>query len=320
MNTTLRVVLLATDGSPSANNAARVAASLAQEAGAALHVAHIWQLTQTSAGLMTHAANWQYTFDLDEQLARDTLAEAVADLATVGVPVAEQHLRRGRPADEIPALANAIGADLIVVGSRGLGTIKRLLIGSTAEAVVHSAQRPVLVVRGAAADWPPRRVVVGDDGSASAANAVALAATIGGLCKAAGILVRAIPPLPEHLRLPAPLISQALQRRGQAETPTPQELRDAAINQAAEELNARAIAVTEAFGARPAVRVLTGGAAEMLLAAAEDGDGAALIVVGSRRLGLLGRFRLGSVSTTILHAAKGSVLAVPPIDDKANKG
>jgi nucleotide-binding universal stress UspA family protein len=205
MNTKLRVVMLATDGSPSATNAARVAASLAQEAGAALHVAHIWQLTQASVGRMADAASWQYTFDLDEQVARDTLAGVVADLATVGVPVAEQHLRRGRPADEIPALANAIGADLIVVGSRGLGPVKRLLIGSTAEAVVHSAHRPVLVVRGAVADWPPRRVVVGDDASASAANAVALAATIGGLCEAAGILVHALPPLPEHLRLPAPL-------------------------------------------------------------------------------------------------------------------
>ena len=320
MNTKLRVVMLATDGSPSATNAARVAASLAQEAGAALHVAHIWQLTQASVGLMADAASWQYTFDLDEQVARDTLAGVVADLATVGVPVAEQHLRRGRPADEIPALANAIGADLIVVGSRGLGPVKRLLIGSTAEAVVHSAHRPVLVVRGAVADWPPRRVVVGDDASASAANAVALAATIGGLCEAAGILVRALPPLPEHLRLPAPLISQAMQQAQRMETPTSQELRDATINQAEEELNTRAIAVTEAFGARPAVRVLTGGAAEMLLATAEDGDGAALIVVGSRGLGLVGRLRLGSVSTTILHAATGSVLVVPPSDDKTHEG
>lgn len=104
------------------------------------------------------------------------------------------------------------------------------------------------------------------------------------------------------------------------ETPTPQELRDATINQAEEELNTRAIAVTEAFGARPAVRVLTGGAAEMLLATAEDGDGAALIVVGSRGLGLVGRLRLGSVSTTILHAATGSVLVVPPNDDKTHEG
>jgi nucleotide-binding universal stress UspA family protein len=320
MKTKLGVILLATDGSPSANNAARVAASLAREAGAALHVAHIWQLTQASVGLMADAASWQYTFDLDEQVARDILAGVVADLATVGVPVAKQHLRRGRPADEIPALADAIGADLIVVGSRGLGAVKRLLIGSTAEAVIHSVHRPVLVVRGAAADWPPRRIVVGDDASTPAANAVALAATIGGLCNAAGILVRVLPPLPEHLRVPAPLLSQAVQHAQRPEAPTPQEMRDAAIEQAEEALNAHAIGVAETFGARPSVRVLTGGAAEMLLATAEDGAGAALIVVGSRGLGLLGRLRLGSVSTTILHAATGSVLVVPPSDDKAQEG
>lgn len=320
MNTKLRVVLLATDGSPSANDAARVAASIAREAGAALHVAHTWQITQASTGLMADATSWQYTFDLDEQVAREILNESVADLATVGVPVAGQHLRRGRPADEIAGLAAEIGADLIVMGSRGLGPIKRLLIGSTAEAVVHSAHRPVLVVRGAATAWPPRRVVVGDDGSASAADAVALAATVGGLCGAAGVIVRALPPLPEHLRFPVLLFSQAVQRTERTEPPKPQQLRDAAINQAEEDLNARAIAVTEAFGARPEVQVLTGGAAEMLLATAEDGAGAALIVVGSRGLGLLGRLRLGSVSTTILHAATGSVLVVPPSDDKAHEG
>lgn len=320
MTTQLRTILVATDGSPSANGAARVAARVAQEAGAALHVAHIWQLTQASVGLMADAASWQYTFDLDEQVAREILAGAVADLAALGVPVADQHLRRGRPADEIAALAAEIGADLIVVGSRGLGPIKRLLIGSTAEAVVHSAHRPALVVRGEATAWPPRRIVVGDDGSASAADAVALAATIGGLCGATGVLVRALPPLPEHLRLPAPLISQAVQRTQRTATPAPQELRDAAINQAEADLHAHALAVTEAFGAQPEVRVLTGGAAEMLLTAAEDDDGAALIVVGSRGLGLLGRLRLGSVSTTILHAATGSVLVVPPIDDKAHAG
>lgn len=320
MKTQLRTILLATDGSPSANDAARVAASVAQQAGAALHVAHIWQFTQASLGLMAGAASWQYTFDLDEQVARDILAGTVADLATVGVPVANQHLHRGRPADEIARLADEIGADLVVVGSRGLGAIKRLLIGSTAEAVVHSAHRPVLVVRGAATDWPPRRIVVGDDGSTPAADAVALAATIGGLCGAAGIIVRALPPLPEHLRLPVPLLSQAVQRTQRTEAPTPQDLRDVAIDQAEDALNARSIAVTEVFGARPEVRVLTGGAAEVLLATAEDGDGAALIVVGSRGLGLLGRLRLGSVSTAILHAATGPVLVVPPIDDKARAG
>lgn len=320
MTAQLRTILVATDGSPSASSAARIAASLAHEAGAAFHVAHVWQITQASVGLMADAASWQYTFELDEQVARETLAGAVHALEEEGVTVAGQHLRRGRPVDAIMAIAAEIEADLIVVGSRGLGTIRRLLIGSTAEAIIHGAQHPILVIRGDATAWPPRRVVVGDDGSASAVDAIDLAATIGGLCKATGILVRAIPPLPDHLRLPAPLISQALQRTQRAETPTPQELHDAARAQAEEELNARAVAMTAAFGAQPEVRVLTGDAAEMLLTAAEDGDGAALIVVGSRGLGLLGRIRLGSVSTTVLNAATESVLIVPPSADKAHAG
>ena len=144
--------------------------------------------------------------------------------------------------------------------------------------------------------------------------------TIGGLYKVAGVLVHALAPLPEHLRLPCALFTPALQRTRRSQKPTPQELLDASISQAEEVLNNRTLAVSDAFGARPAVRVLTGGTAEMLLATAEEGDGAALIIVGSRGLGLLGRLRLGSVSTTILHAAKGSVLVVPPSDDAAQEG
>src|SRR3712207_9215315 len=95
--------------------------------------------------------------------------DGIRDIGVTGVQtcalpisVAGAHLRKGRPAEEIVALAEELDAGLVVLGSRGLGLVKRLVVGSVAEGVVSLAPCPVLVVRGGEAAWPPSRVVVGD--------------------------------------------------------------------------------------------------------------------------------------------------------------
>ena len=68
------------------------------------------------------------------------------------------------------------------------------------------------------------------------------------------------------------------------------------------------------LGSRPKVRLVVGDAAASLLEAAEeDAPERTLLVVGSRGLGAIGRMRLGSVSTKVVHAAKGPVLVHPPL-------
>lgn len=77
-------------------------------------------------------------------------------------------------------------------------------------------------------------------------------------------------------------------------------------------LEERAVDLGRRSGTRPAVTAGFGDAAALLLHTAEEGEASVLIAVGSRGLGPLDRVRLGSVSTKVLHAARGPVLVVPP--------
>lgn len=86
---------------------------------------------------------------------RAMVAEAAEDMAArltaIGIP-ATAHVRAGDPATEILAAADDHGADLIVTGSRGLGGLDRLLLGSVARNVLSHARASVLIVRGTAPD------------------------------------------------------------------------------------------------------------------------------------------------------------------------
>jgi nucleotide-binding universal stress UspA family protein len=77
-----------------------------------------------------------------EQEVRDRLDEAGHESAAVDVVT-----REGRPADEIIAHAESDEIDQIVMGSRGLSGVRRLLLGSVAETVVRRADVPVNIVR-----------------------------------------------------------------------------------------------------------------------------------------------------------------------------
>jgi len=71
----------------------------------------------------------------------------VGKIEASGVEVEGSHLKVGRPDAEIVALAEEIGAGLIVMGARGVGGIRRALTGSVSDSVVRHAHCPVLVVR-----------------------------------------------------------------------------------------------------------------------------------------------------------------------------
>jgi nucleotide-binding universal stress UspA family protein len=88
-----------------------------------------------------------YQEKLTEQMghARAALERAHELLAQEGVD-ADEEILEGSAADRVVELARARNAPLIVVGSRGLGAVAGALLGSVSSAIIHRADRPVLVV------------------------------------------------------------------------------------------------------------------------------------------------------------------------------
>lgn len=134
-------ILLATDGSGEAELAATTAADLATSTGSELHVVHVGDLPAI------YLAPTEVDPAHTEREARELLDEQVRKVEGAGCKVSEAHLRMGRADREVVKLAEAIGAGLIVLGSRGLGGVRRALMGSVSDATVRHAHCPVLVVR-----------------------------------------------------------------------------------------------------------------------------------------------------------------------------
>lgn len=293
-------ILVPTDGSDDAILAVQIATDLAKRTGASLHLAHAWQIV-TYAGdpYLYSAALPDDYFTMYEDTGRAILEQEVERVTALSGTVAKTHLLQGRPSDTMVDLARTLGADLIVVGSRGLGPLRRLVLGSVSDGIAHHAPCAVLAVRGGAEAWPPQRVVVGDDGSEVADSATQLAAQIAALYGAQGVIVRGYQPV-----LTSDLVD-----------PNTAQRHDEMIEAAEVGLAARAASLAAAFGARPEPRLAIGDPASLLVTAAEKGQVPALIAVGSRGLGAFQRFRLGSTSTKVLHAASCPVLVVPGKQD-----
>lgn len=137
-------ILIATDGSNDSELAIRRAVDLANETDAVLHLAYVMVLSHWMVPDTLSDAQYQRL----EEDARRLLDEQAEKAQAAGGVTLQKHLKVGRRADEeLIKLAEEIDADMIVVGSRGAGTISRALMGSDAESIVRHADRPVLVVR-----------------------------------------------------------------------------------------------------------------------------------------------------------------------------
>lgn len=135
-------IMLGIDGSDHAAKAAEVAAELAKVTGSEVFVLHVRERLAASKG--APAADLEIPADaadlVDKTIARLTADGVSAEGKVVTAP-------SGQVVPEILSAADAFGANLIVVGSRGLSDFSGLLVGSVSHKLIHHATCPVLVVR-----------------------------------------------------------------------------------------------------------------------------------------------------------------------------
>lgn len=136
--TTHRIVV-GIDGSAGAARALEWAVEEAKLRGATVELVHVWQVPYVDGLAYTTAA-----LDPRElEQAAVAVAEEAASQHRDAVPI-DVHVASGAPASVL--LAEAKGADLLVVGSRGRGGFAGLLLGSVSQQVSHHAPCPVVIV------------------------------------------------------------------------------------------------------------------------------------------------------------------------------
>jgi nucleotide-binding universal stress UspA family protein len=151
-----RNILVAVDGSAHAKRALEEAIDLARATGGSLTVVTV--VPELSAWVLG-GAGMPPPVDLvrlHEDLVRDYGRMLEEEAASVPDDVQSRSLLlEGRPAEAIVRQTRAGGHDLVVMGSRGRGELRSLVLGSVSHEVLHTSRVPVLVVR-APEDEPAR--------------------------------------------------------------------------------------------------------------------------------------------------------------------
>jgi nucleotide-binding universal stress UspA family protein len=142
----MKLVMLATDGSPTAEKATDAAIELARLLGTGLIIVSVWNVAYGATQFGPIPVSSELA-KLVEAEAQKVTASAAARAEEAGV---ETHsvVRRGFPVEAICSTAEKYDPRFLVIGSHGWGAMKRALFGSVSTGVLHRATCPVLVVRG----------------------------------------------------------------------------------------------------------------------------------------------------------------------------
>lgn len=295
-------VLIAYDGSESADEARDLVAAIEWPPGSELRVVTAYAPYLPGSfwpDEFFDPATPEAVFEADREAAEIRAKAAAEGMGRPGATVTWSAVR-GRPASVILDEAAAGLADLLVVGRRGLGPFTAALLGSVSVEIVNHATCPVLVVRRPSIE----RVVLADDGSAGARAAAAVLAW----------------PIFARSRVRVVTVSEAMPSDIGASTPgtveTAFDARGRMVHArlaAAEALVAPAVGQLRAAGLTTEIDVRQGDPAHEIVRAATDWA-ADLVVMGTRGRTGLERVLLGSVAHKVLmHAPCSVLIAHPPV-------
>lgn len=281
-----REVLLATDASPAALAATRVAAALATRWSVTPHVCTV--VPPPPMAFDPVGANIVYSPGLEQEM-REEVERQVGAAAggSLGWP---RVTAVGSPAAEIVRLAEAHGSDLIVLGLRAHAFLDRVFRDETALSVMRHATVPVMAVTPLTQRLPRRIAVAIDFSRASIAAARAALSLLDD--DGSAMLVYVEPPA--EPRAPEAEGYTTIYAQGLA----------AAFTRLRQELACRTKARIETV-------VLHGAVAPELLSFAKRAE-IDLIAVGSQRHSIARRAVVGSVTTALTRAASCSLFVIPP--------
>ena len=146
----IHTILVATDASSASNRAIDMAADLAAKYGASLRLLHVIREMQLPVELRNMAEVEKLMGSRAEVMnfvANKILADAEARAKSFGVTDIHAESIEGEPATTIIDCANQHGVDLIVMGTRGLGTVKSMMLGSVSRKVSNLSRMNCLIVR-----------------------------------------------------------------------------------------------------------------------------------------------------------------------------
>jgi len=297
-----KAVLLATDGSRESTRAAHLAVTLSEKLGTELHVVHVGPALEEYINpelVIPEPEFWDTLREHAEEEAKPKLDEQVQKIREAGGEVSEAHVRVGLPDAEIVGLAEELEARLVVLGSRGLGPLKRVLMGSVSDSVVRHAHCPVLVVRGDGREreYPPGRILLATDGSEEAETAARAAVEI---ATATGSELHILFALFVDETLPYP--HPYARERWEASV-------ERAKRRAREFVDEQAERIEDEGGRVKDAHLAFGTPEQEIVKLGEELD-AGLIVLGSRGQGGIRRALMGSVSESVVRHAHCPVLVV----------
>lgn len=137
-----KCIIFATDGSEHSRRAQRYARELAEQHEATLYVVNVYPNISDLLGYKEYDMLASRRIFLSQEL----LDKVIQELAKDGVK-AEREVLEGPTAEAILRVAEVRNAELIILGARGRGSLKGLLLGSVTHKVIQHAKCPVLVVR-----------------------------------------------------------------------------------------------------------------------------------------------------------------------------